>query len=104
MSESARPSAVEHSISEVAGPKTREPTRWQKLGLAALVVTHHVNLAARFADRVLVLHRGRVAATGTAAEVIRREVLEMVFGWPLEVTAWRRVPQFVPLRQSEVES
>lgn len=37
MSESARPSVVEQSISEVAGPKGREPTRRQKLGLAALV-------------------------------------------------------------------
>jgi iron complex transport system ATP-binding protein len=73
-------------------------------GLAALVVTHHLNLAARFADRVLVLHRGRVAASGSAAQVIRREVLETVFGWPLEVTAWRSVPQFVPLKQSEVMS
>jgi iron complex transport system ATP-binding protein len=73
-------------------------------GLAALVVTHHLNLAARFADRVLVLHRGRVAAAGSAAQVIRREVLEPVFGWPVEVTAWRSVPQFIPLKQSEVES
>jgi hypothetical protein len=36
--------------------------------------------------------------------VIRREVLEPVFGWPVEVTAWRGVPQFIPLKQSEVES
>lgn len=72
--------------------------------LAALVVTHHLNLAARYADRLMVLHRGRVAASGPAAQVIRREVLEPVFGWPLDITAWRGVPQFVPLRQSEATS
>lgn len=71
-------------------------------GLAALVVTHHLNLAARYADRVLVLHRGRVAAVGAAAEVIRREVLEPVFGWPVDVARWRDTPQFTPLKRSEI--
>ncbi|MBI2536572.1 MAG: ABC transporter ATP-binding protein [Gemmatimonadetes bacterium] len=70
-------------------------------GLAALVVTHHLNLAARYADRLVVLHRGRVAAAGPAAGVIRREVLEPVFGWPVEVTNWQGTPQFIPLKQSE---
>ncbi len=71
-------------------------------GLAALVVTHHLNLAARYADRVIVLHRGRVAAAGSAAQVIRRNVLEPVFGWPVEVTSWRNTPQFTPLKRSEL--
>lgn len=70
-------------------------------GLAALVVTHHLNLAARYADRVVVLHRGRVAAAGAAAQVIRRDVLEPVFGWPVDVNPWRSVPQFTPLKRSE---
>jgi iron complex transport system ATP-binding protein len=73
-------------------------------GLAALIVTHHLNLAARYADRLVVLHRGRVAAAGTAAQVMRRDVLEPVFGWPVEVAAWRGLPQFVPLKHSEVKT
>lgn len=71
-------------------------------GLAALVVTHHVNLAARYADCVIVLHQGRVAAAGAAADVIRRDLLEPVFGWPIDVTSWRNTPQFTPLKRSEV--
>ncbi len=70
-------------------------------GLAALVVTHHLNLAARYADRLIVLHRGRVAAQGLPAQVIHREVLEPVFGWPVEVTGWRGTPQFIPLKRNE---
>ena len=70
-------------------------------GLAALVVTHHLNLAARYADRLVVLHRGRVVAAGPAADVIRREVLEPVFGWPVEVTSWHGTPQFIPLKKHE---
>ncbi|HWA15993.1 MAG TPA: ABC transporter ATP-binding protein, partial [Gemmatimonadales bacterium] len=35
-------------------------------GLGILLVTHHLNLAARYADRLLLLHHGRVAASGPA--------------------------------------
>jgi iron complex transport system ATP-binding protein len=72
-------------------------------GLAALVVTHHVNLAARFADRIVVMDRGAARAQGAPAEVITREVLERVFGWPVALSQWRDVPQFVPLRKGETE-
>ena len=36
-------------------------------GLAGLVITHHLNLAARFAHRILLLDRGVVVAEGTPA-------------------------------------
>jgi iron complex transport system ATP-binding protein len=49
-------------------------------GRAALVVTHELALASRFAQRCLVLHEGRVAAEGTPAQVFRPAVLGAVFG------------------------
>ena len=71
-------------------------------GLAALVITHHINLAARYATSMLLLSRGSVAAEGTPAQVLRREVLESVFEWPVQVTDWLKdVPQLVPLRPGE---
>jgi len=71
-------------------------------GLAGLVITHHINLAARFADRMLLLSAGRVAAEGAPAEVLRRETLREVFGWPVAVTTWcDGSPQVVPLRPHE---
>lgn len=70
-------------------------------GLAGLLVTHHVNLAARFADRVLVMEGGRARAVGEPRVVLAREILEAVFGWPVEVTMWRGAPQFVPLREGD---
>lgn len=69
--------------------------------LAGLLITHHLNLAARFVDRIVLLDRGRVAASGAPQDVVRREVLEPVFGWPLAVTTWRGTPQFIPLKQDE---
>ena len=52
-------------------------------GLAALVVTHHLNLAARFAGRLVLMTGGRVAAEGAPADVLRSERLSSVFDWPL---------------------
>ncbi|HEX5003861.1 MAG TPA: ABC transporter ATP-binding protein [Gemmatimonadales bacterium] len=71
-------------------------------GLGALVVTHHLNLAARYADGLLLLDQGRLVAQGTAAEVFREEILSSVFRWPVAVTPWRGgAPQLVPLRPGE---
>lgn len=70
-------------------------------GLAAIVVTHQLNVAARYADRLLLLDRGRIAAQGRPDEVLRRDVITRVFEWPVAVTAWADVPQIVPLRPGE---
>lgn len=69
-------------------------------GLAAVVVTHELNLAARFADRIVLLERGRVAAAGLPNEVIEAGLLTRVFGWPVRVAALADgTPQFVAERQ-----
>jgi iron complex transport system ATP-binding protein len=71
-------------------------------GLAGLVITHQINLAARFADRILLLSEGRVAGEGRPAEVLREDSLRAVFGWPVAVTTWcDGSPQVVPLRPHE---
>jgi len=69
-------------------------------GMAVLLVSHQLNLVARFADRLVLLHDGRVAASGTPDDVMRGEVLERVYGWPLVVTRDPAVgaPALVPLR------
>ncbi len=71
-------------------------------GLGGLVITHHLNLAARFADRMLLLERGRVAAEGTPTEVLAEDRIGRVFGWPVAVQLWGDgLPQVVPLRPGE---
>ncbi|MHC5209352.1 MAG: ABC transporter ATP-binding protein [Planctomycetota bacterium] len=49
-------------------------------GRSVLVVTHDVNLASQFAARVALLDRGRIVACGAPDDVLRREVLEPVYG------------------------
>jgi iron complex transport system ATP-binding protein len=69
-------------------------------GQTVLLVSHQLNLVARFADHIVLLHHGRVAAAGTPAEVMRGEVLERVYEWPLVVARDPAVgaPVLVPLR------
>lgn len=47
--------------------------------VAVLVIVHDLNLAARFADRILVLHQGKMVAQGSATEVMQPELIEQVF-------------------------
>jgi iron complex transport system ATP-binding protein len=54
-------------------------------GMTVVLITHHLDAAARFADRILLMDRGRVAADGTPREVLREEVLERVYEWPMSV-------------------
>ncbi len=56
-------------------------------GTTVLFITHHLNLAARYSGRMLLLDEGRVAAEGTPEQVLRAEVLETVYRWPVVVEA-----------------
>ncbi|MEZ5401311.1 MAG: ABC transporter ATP-binding protein [Bryobacteraceae bacterium] len=51
-------------------------------GALVMTVTHDLNLAARYADRVLVLNGGRVAAFGAPAEALSPERIGAVFSVP----------------------
>jgi iron complex transport system ATP-binding protein len=52
---------------------------------AVVVVTHELDLASEFCDRVVLLHKGRCLRVGTPAEVYERALLEEVFEAPLQV-------------------
>ncbi len=62
---------------------TRELTA--RHGVGALVISHDINLAAQFCDRLLVLDRGCLAVQGRPEEVIRPEHLETIYGCRLQV-------------------
>ena len=48
-------------------------------GLLLVVVTHDINLAARYCSHVLLLHEGRTVASGPPEAVMDRGVLETVY-------------------------
>jgi iron complex transport system ATP-binding protein len=76
--------------------------RLARAGRAVLLVSHQLNLVARFADRLVLLDRGSIAAAGSVDDVMRADVLERVYGWPVVVTRDPAVgaPALVPLRRS----
>lgn len=53
--------------------------RCSESGAAAIVITHDLNLASEFADSVVMLKDGRVAATGTPAEVLTEANVSAVY-------------------------
>lgn len=54
-------------------------------GGGVLAILHDLNLAAAFADHLIVMHKGAIAAEGTPADVISDELMERVFGLRLRV-------------------
>jgi len=70
-------------------------------GLGVLMITHDLNLAARFADSVLLLEGGRPVASGAPAEVLTQETVETVFSWPVAMHTVDGRPQMTPLRKSQ---
>lgn len=58
---------------------------WSRQGLAVGLVLHDLNLAARYADRLVFLKAGRVMADGPVREVLREEILAAVYGCRFEV-------------------
>lgn len=87
--------AHEMAVFELLGALAHE-------GRAVLIVSHQLNLVARFASRIVLLHRGAVAADGVPDDVMTdRATLERVYDWPLLVRrdAVGGAPEIVPLRE-----
>jgi iron complex transport system ATP-binding protein len=54
--------------------------RTKECGGSAVVITHDLNLASEFADEILLLKNGEVAACGKPEEVLTGEVIRNVLG------------------------
>lgn len=72
-------------------------------GVTVVLVTHHLNLAARYASRLLLLDRGRTVRRGAPHEVLRADLLSEIYGWPVAVVPHpgpgldEGAPQVIPL-------
>lgn len=63
-------------------------------GGGVIAILHDLNLAATYADRVMVMQGGRLVANGSPAEVISDDILNSVFGCSLAIG--KMPPQGVP--------
>ncbi len=61
------------AIYEMLGRLNREA------GLTVVIASHDMDLAARYCDRIVVLHRGGIAGDGPPGDVLRPELLREVY-------------------------
>jgi iron complex transport system ATP-binding protein len=66
--------------------------------MATIVVLHDLNLAARYADNVILLNQGRIEAAGSPASVLTEEMILRVYGVRSRVTLdCEGIPQIIPI-------
>ena len=65
---------LRHQIDLVEAARRRAGT-----GAAVIAILHDLNLAIRFADRLVVLNGGKLAADGPRAEIVTREMIRDIF-------------------------
>ena len=66
----------------------------------ALIAIHDLNLAARYCDQLIVLHRGRLMAQGQPSEVLTPGLLEEVYGLRAKVLDDSGTPVICPVEES----
>ena len=69
-----------------------------------VAVLHDLNLAGRFADRLLLLDEGRVVAEGEPAEVLEPEVLNPVYKVAVSVVTHGKHRIVIPDRLPDREA
>ena len=65
-------------------------------GATAIVSLHDVNLAARFADRCLLLFGDGRWQLGDRADVLNEDSLSELYSTPMEAVTWRSQTLYVP--------
>ena len=50
---------------------------------SSMMVLHDLNLAARYAEHIILMNRGKVVASGKVGEVMHPDLLESVYGWQI---------------------
>jgi iron complex transport system ATP-binding protein len=66
-------------------------------GVTVVLATHNLNLAARFADDLVLMHAGRVLAHGAPTEVLTPVQIAGAYDWPVDITTYGGgAPQVVP--------
>ncbi|MFP4322771.1 MAG: heme ABC transporter ATP-binding protein [Anaerolineales bacterium] len=56
-------------------------------GVGILAILHDLNLAAQYADRILIMHQGRCLAIGASKDVLTSHNIEAAFSLPVRVEA-----------------
>ena len=67
-------------------------------GISAIMAIHDLNLASRYADRIIMMNGGRVYAEGEPSSVLNAENIRHVYGVEAELSSHDGRPYIVPVR------
>ncbi len=51
----------------------------EKKGTVVIMISHDINISAKYADRIIMMHEGRIFADGTPKEVLTKENILIVY-------------------------
>lgn len=74
--------------------------RFANEGAGVLMVLHDLNLAAQYADKVMIMQKGKKVAFGTPKDVLTKEIIQEVFGIEVYITKHEKdynLPLIVPI-------
>lgn len=80
------------AVLDVAKALTRRPSS----PIAVMAILHDLNLAACYADRLVLLHAGHIVAQGAVKTVLTEANLQTVFGVSLRLHEVAGLPAFLP--------
>jgi cobalamin transport system ATP-binding protein len=69
----------------------------QERGIAMMVISHDIELMARYCDRLTLLCEGKVLISGTALEVIQPHFIKQAYDCDVELKNLNNVPQIIPV-------
>lgn len=89
-------------LSHQASLLTLVRQRCDRRRFAALVISHDINLAAQFADVIILMKNGKAIKTGSSHEVLTAELLKEVFSIDVLVDAHpiSGVPRITPVHEA----
>jgi len=67
-------------------------------GISAIMAIHDLNLASRYADRIIMMNGGRIYAEGEPSSVLNAENIRHVYGVEAELSSHDGRPYIVPVR------
>jgi iron complex transport system ATP-binding protein len=70
----------------------------QSRGIAVMVISHDIELMARYCDRLTLLFKGNVLASGTVTEVIQPNLIKQAYDCDVEIVqSPGNIPQIIPV-------
>ena len=67
-------------------------------GISAIMAIHDLNLASRYADRIVMMNSGKIFAAGNPTSVLTPENIKHVYGVEVKVNNHDERPYIVPIR------